>query len=244
MSKFSASTVPGTAAAAPRNGVEPPPGGGLVSQGQASGTARLASTAVPAVTYAQTTRAAAAAAPKAAQPAANISANISANTATANAAAPAVRLWLTPGKLSVSAGDTFEVRVQADAGLAVSHLPLSLSFDPAVLSVESVDPGDFLGAVGESQVLSDSGRPGVLVIGASRLGQRPGVKGTGIVARITFRAVAAGTTDLGFDAKALDAGLHPVAVRSRAAIIQVNGDADPQSRPAAERREASPVGSR
>jgi hypothetical protein len=110
-----------------------------------------------------------------------------------------------------------------------------------------VAPGDFLGAASESQVLSDTSRPGALVIGASRLGQRPGVKGSGIVARITFRAVAAGRTDLGFDAKALDAGLRPVAVRSRAAIIQVNGDADPGSHPAAQSlqpREASPVGSR
>jgi hypothetical protein len=160
---------------------------------------------------------------------------------------PIVRLWLTPAQLTVSPGDTFEVRVQADAGLPVSHLPLSLSFDPAVLSVEAVDPGDFLGAVGESQVLSDAGRAGALVIGASRLGQRPGVKGSGTVARITFRALAAGKTALGFEAKALDSGLRPVPLRSRAAVIQVHGEVDPHSRPghpAPQPREASPVGGR
>jgi general secretion pathway protein D len=208
---------------------EQPPPGGLVSQGSASGTARLTSAVVPAVTEATTTAGSTAAL---AVPAANT---------------PLVRLWLTPGQLTVSPGDTFEVRVQADAGLAVSHLPLSLSFDPAVLSVEAVDPGDFLGAVGESQVLSDAGRPGALVIGASRLGQRPGVKGSGTVARITFRALAAGKTALGFEAKALDSGLRPVPVRSRAAVIHVNGDAAPQSRPgrpAPQPREASPVGGR
>ncbi|HEV7504000.1 MAG TPA: cohesin domain-containing protein [Thermoanaerobaculia bacterium] len=210
---------------------EQPPGGGLVSQRSASDTARLSSAVAPAVT--QTSATAGSTVLAAANTLANIPANI-----------PAVRLWLTPGKLTVSPGDTFEVRVQADAGLAVSHLPLSLSFDPAVLSVEAVDPGDFLGAVGESQVLSDTGRPGALVIGASRLGQRPGVKGSGVVARITFRAVAAGRTDLGFEAKALDAGLHPVPVRSRAAIIQVNGEAGPPPHPAPRPREASPVGSR
>jgi hypothetical protein len=217
---------------------EQPPGGGLVSQRQASGTAKLASTTEPAVTYAQTTRAAATA------PAANTTKAANATNAANAANAPAVRLWLTPGRLTVSPGDTFEVRVQADAGLAVSHLPLSLSFDPAVLRIESVDPGDFLGTPGESQVLSDTGRPGALVIGASRLGQRPGVKGSGVVARITFRALAAGRTDLGFEAKALDAGLRPVPVRSRAAIIQVNGEAGPQTRPVPKPREASPVGSR
>ena len=44
--------------------------------------------------------------------------------------APAVRLWLVPGRLAVTAGDTFEVRVQAEAGQPVSHLPLSLSSIP------------------------------------------------------------------------------------------------------------------
>ncbi|HSS52281.1 MAG TPA: cohesin domain-containing protein, partial [Thermoanaerobaculia bacterium] len=215
--------VPPNQAPPPPQEDEQPPGGGLVSQRSASGTAKLASTVMPASAT---------------------SANAASSTVLAAANAPTVRLWLTPGKLTVSPGDTFEVRVQADAGLAVSHLPLSLSFDPAVLRIESVDPGDFLGAVGESQVLSDTGRPGALVIGASRLGQRPGVKGSGIVARITFRALAAGRTDLGFEAKALDAGLRPVPVRSRAAIIQVNGEGGPQTRPVPQPREASPVGSR
>jgi len=211
---------------------EQPPTGGLVSQRSASGTARLTSAVTPAMTQSSAT-APSTVSLAAALPAANTPANI-----------PAVRLWLTPGRLTVSPGDTFEVRVQADAGLPVSHLPLSLSFDPAVLSVEAVDPGSFLGSTGESQVLSDSGRPGALVIGASRLGQRPGVKGAGIVARITFRAVAAGRTDLGFEAKALDSGLRPVPVRSRAAIIQVKGDVELPSRPTPQPREASPVGGR
>ncbi|MBW8877002.1 MAG: hypothetical protein JF614_18710 [Acidobacteria bacterium] len=209
---------------------EQPPSGGLVSQGAASGTARLAtgvasvasSTAGPTGSSSPTPALAALPAGK----------------------SPVVRLWLTPGRLTVSPGDTFEVRVQADAGQPVSHLPLSLSFDPAVLTVEKVDAGDFLGAAGESQVLSDTGRPGALVIGASRLGQRASVKGAGIVARITFRAVAAGKSELGFDAKALDAGLHPVPVRSRAAIIVVNADSEPRPLPGPQRREASPAGSR
>jgi hypothetical protein len=163
-------------------------------------------------------------------------------TAEAAAAAPAVRLWLTPGKLSVSPGDTFEVRVQAEAGRAVSHLPLSLSFDPKVLAVERVDAGDFLGGAGQAQVMSDSGRPGSLVIGASRLGQVPGVKGKGTVARIVFRAVARGRSDLVFEGKALDAGLKPLAVRTRPARIEVDGDAEPSPRPGG--REASSVSGR
>ncbi len=200
---------------------EVPPPGGLVSGRTASGTAALA---VPASIKAGE---------------ADTAEVMTAETA---AAAPAVRLWLTPGKLSVSPGDTFEVRVQAEAGRAVSHLPLSLSFDPKVLEVERVDAGDFLGGTGQAQVMSDFGRPGSLVIGASRLGQVPGVKGKGTVARVVFRAVAQGRSDLAFEGKALDASLKPLAVRTRPARIEVDGDAEPRPRPG--NREASPVSGR
>ena len=71
--------------------------------------------------------------------------------------------------------------------------------------------------------MSDAARPGALVIGASRLGKVAGVKGTGTVARITFRAVAAGASELGFEGKALDAvaaadgRAHPPGAWSRSA---------------------------
>ncbi|HSF40542.1 MAG TPA: secretin N-terminal domain-containing protein [Thermoanaerobaculia bacterium] len=148
------------------------------------------------------------------------------------AASSPVRLWLAPARLSVSPGDRFEIRVQAAAGQPVSHLPLSLRFNPAVLAVETVEAGDFLGKAGEAQMLSDSSRPGTLVLGASRLGQVPGIRGLGTVVRIVFRAVAAGQTRLGFEGKALDAGLHPVRVNARPAVVRVAGEPKRGSDPA------------
>src|SRR6185295_13027895 len=73
--------------------------------------------------------------------------------------------------------------------LPVGHLPVTLRFDPAVLRVERVEAGDFLGDPTRSQVLSDSSHPGELVLGASQFGKGPGVAGSGTVARIVFRAV-------------------------------------------------------
>src|SRR5215203_1231540 len=120
---------------------EPPPPeedvppAGLVSQGTASGTASLA---VRAANHAPSTG-----------PGGSAGSSV---VAAAASSRPAVRLWLSPGKLTVAPGETFEVRVQAEAGQPVSHLPLSLSFDPAVLAVEKVEAGDFLGGAAQAQV--------------------------------------------------------------------------------------------
>jgi hypothetical protein len=104
-----------------------------------------------------------------------------------------------------------------------------------VLAVESVTGGDFLGGESEAQVLSDAGRRGRVVIGASRLGQAPGILGEGRVATIVFRAVAAGVSRLTFaDGRALDALLQPLApFRADAATVSVEAAATPQP----ERRE-------
>lgn len=147
------------------------------------------------------------------------------------AAAAPVRLWLAPARLSVAPGERFEILVQATAGQPISHLPLALRFDPAVLAVEKVEAGDFLGKAGEAQVLADHSKPGSLVLGASRLGQVPGIRGRGTVARVVFRAVAAGQTRLGFTGKALDAALHPVRVNVRPSVVQVAGEAKRGSLP-------------
>ncbi|HVS00797.1 MAG TPA: cohesin domain-containing protein, partial [Thermoanaerobaculia bacterium] len=144
----------------------------------------------------------------------------------ADAKAAPVRLWLSPQRLEVAPGDRFEVRLEVAAGQPVSHLPLSLGFDPAVLVVEKVESGGFLGGSGEAQVLSDTGRPGSVVLGASRLGQVPGVQGTGTVARITFRALKEGSTRIDFvTRKALDAALRPVASSGRVARVVVSRNA-------------------
>ncbi|HEY4562701.1 MAG TPA: cohesin domain-containing protein, partial [Thermoanaerobaculia bacterium] len=199
---------------------QPPGGSGEVSQGTASGTASLARTASLAGAEKAT-----------------------AVTAAASSAA-AVRLWLSPAKLTLSPGDTFEVRIQAEAGQPVSHLPMSLLFDPKVLAVEKVEAGDFLGGSSEAKVMSDTSRPGDLVIGASRLGKVPGIKGTGTVARITFRALAAGSSEIDLDGKALDASLRALAVRSRPALVEVTGAAPRPAPSPAPKREASVSGRR
>jgi len=134
----------------------------------------------------------------------------------------AVRLWLTPGRLEVARGATFDVEIKASATRPISHLPLTLRFDPAMLAVEEVVAGDFLGGLGASQVLSDTRRPGTMLLGASRLGDVPGVQGTGTLARVTFRALARGSSLIEFaEGRALDPRLKPVPVGLQSARVVV-----------------------
>lgn len=144
--------------------------------------------------------------------------------------AAAVRVSLVPRLLAVAPGDRFEVRLEAAAGRPVSHLPLTLSYDPAVLAVESVERGGFLGAEAESQVLADRSEAGRVVIGASRLGRVAGVDGAGTLLRITFRAVAEGETELTFTAAAArDSALAalPLAVEPARVVVAAAAVAPP-----------------
>jgi hypothetical protein len=123
----------------------------------------------------------------------------------------AVRVWLLPRQLTVAAGDRFEVAVQVSADRPISHLPLTLVFDPSLLAVEAVAPGDFLGDSGKAEILADFSRPGEVVVGASRLGDQAGVTGAGNLVRVTFRALTAGSALVGFAGReALDNALRPV----------------------------------
>lgn len=161
-----------------------------------------------------------------------------------------IQLRLAPRQLVVAPGDRFEVRVEVSALAAISHLPFALAFDPAVLAVEKIDAGDFLGTPGSgtSEVLSDASHAGEVVVGASRLGKVPGVAGQGLVARVTFRALAAGSTAVAIrGAKALGPQLDPLGpVATEAAQVQVLQLAPPRkpgkpAKPEVNPREAPPV---
>ncbi len=140
----------------------------------------------------------------------------------------------------VVAGQEFVVGVRVEAASPVSHLPVTLLYDPRRLEVVAVEEGDFLGGPGVAKVLSNASRPGRVVLGASRLGDVAGVTGSGVIARLTFRAQADGVAVVGFEkVKALDSELRPIRpLISEAARIAV-GDAAPP-RPAAEAGEPAP----
>ncbi len=123
--------------------------------------------------------------------------------------APA-RLRLVAQWPQVVLGEEFVVELEIESEEAVAHLPVTLGFDPRVLSVVGVSGGDFLDAA-RSEVLSDASSEGRLVLGASQLGAGGGVMGGGVVAAIRFRAVGTGSSTIRFErSKALDAELQEI----------------------------------
>ncbi len=144
-----------------------------------------------------------------------------------------VRLSLSPRGLWARPGDLFEVTLQVDSSVAVSHLPVTLEFDSTVLAVEGVRPGDFFGEATQAHIIADFSRPGELVIGASRLGDVEGVSGSGALAHITFRAVATGTAEIGFSSgRAMGSKLEEISpVRVEPSAIEVRDNPNPAERP-------------
>ena len=94
----------------------------------------------------------------------------------------AVSLRLRPSRPNVGVGDRFDVEVVIDATQPVSHVPINLQYDPSLLEILDVWSGDFLGARKDSQFMAEYSDPGYIVLGASRLGNRPGIQGKGTVA--------------------------------------------------------------
>ncbi len=143
----------------------------------------------------------------------------------------AVRVRLVPDLPAggqVDLGETFTLRIEATATRPVSHLPLALVWDAERLAVAGVEPGGFLGPPGVAEVLSDGSHPGRLVLGASRMGDRPPVSGEGTVATVTFRTLAAGPARIGFGAsQALDSALRPLLpLRTEVAKVRVRPRAE------------------
>jgi general secretion pathway protein D len=148
-------------------------------------------------------------------------------------ATSAVSLQIQPSAAEFELGESFDLRIVALTDKAISHLPMTLEYDPSLLSVEGVEAGGFLGERGTAEVLSNHSRPGRIVLGASRLGARKGVTGRGTVATIRLRAVGSGATEVRFArGSAMDAELEkvaPVSLSSAEILVVPQGDLEGRS---------------
>ncbi len=102
-----------------------------------------------------------------------------------------------PANPSQTVGSTFQVAVMLNNAHDVFSVPLQIQFNPAVLQLVNVDSGDFLSRDGQlvSIVHRDDGN-GLVTISTSRPPNVAGVSGQGSVCTLTFKAIAAGDSNL------------------------------------------------
>jgi hypothetical protein len=103
-----------------------------------------------------------------------------------------------PASLNVSAGDGFSVDIVADDVSNLGGYALTLTFDPTVIAYNSVTNGPFLGSSGRPvNCFSPTVLPGSVTYRCLTTGATPpGPSGAGILATVSFTALAEGTTTL------------------------------------------------
>jgi general secretion pathway protein D len=114
----------------------------------------------------------------------------------APAGAP-ISFSVVPSSSNQSVGSTFQVAVMLGNGHDIFSVPLQMKFNPAVLQLVNVDSGDFLSRDGQLVSIShrDDGN-GLVAIAAERPPNSAGVTGQGSICTLTFKAIAAGDSDL------------------------------------------------
>jgi hypothetical protein len=97
----------------------------------------------------------------------------------------------------------------------VSSVSLTVTFNPTVLRVRSVQEGSFLRAGGVAATFTQQVDPagGRVDIAIVRSGDPTGVAGTGLLAAILFDAVGGGTSDLALTGGAMGTRGTPIPIQ-------------------------------
>ncbi len=115
-----------------------------------------------------------------------------ATSAAGSTGSGSARLRLLPRSVEIAPGGSFEMEVEIATTAAVAHVPMTLTWDPALLALDRVAAGDFLGNSKNAGLTTDASTPGVLVLQADRVTGASGVAGHGALAHVSFRALGTG----------------------------------------------------
>ncbi len=104
----------------------------------------------------------------------------------------------TPGQDFRVGGGPYTVAISMTDASQVSSVSLTVSFNPSVLRVRTVQEGSFLRAGGVAATFTQQVDPatGRVDIAIVRSGDPTGVAGTGLLAAILFDAVGGGSSNL------------------------------------------------
>jgi general secretion pathway protein D len=109
---------------------------------------------------------------------------------------PPVSFTVVPPSSNQAVGSTFQVAVMLGNGRDIFSVPLQMKFNPAVLQLVNVDSGDLLSRDGQLASLVHREDNGLVAISTTRPPNATGVNGQGSLCTLTFKAIAAGDSDL------------------------------------------------
>jgi hypothetical protein len=108
---------------------------------------------------------------------------------------PTARLAITtPGPQFAVGGGPYTVPITIAGAQRVSTISVSVTYNPSVLRVRTVQPGTFLAQGGVTPTFTQQVDPGAgrVDLTALRPGDQVGATGTGLVATLVFEAIAPG----------------------------------------------------
>lgn len=138
--------------------------------------------------------------------------DLMASASAASTGAGSARLRVLPRSLTVAPGEVVDLAVEIATSAAVAHVPMTVTWDPALLDLESVVPGDFLGSGKNAGFSAEEPSPGTLLLRSDRVAGAPGVAGHGALAHLTFRSLGDGIATVGVVTSGVeDAERYPLA---------------------------------
>jgi hypothetical protein len=141
------------------------------------------------------------------------------------------RMWLDPETLNLAPGDVATVDIHVEDVVELAGVEVHLTFDPALLEVVDADPssegmqiahGDFLSADFVVQNVADPAK-GTVDYAIAPMQLDKAASGSGILARITFRALAEGETRIEISGALLaDTEGRPIAVETGSSVAVIS----------------------
>lgn len=141
----------------------------------------------------------------------------------------AALLSIQPANQTVSPGQTFSVDIVVSAAVDLFAYGFDLGFDPAVLAANSISEGPFLATGGATFFITgsiDNAAGLISANGNTLLTAIAGVNGGGVLAIVSFTALAPGSSALSpLGISLLDSSLSGIVTTTQAGEVTVGGTA-------------------
>jgi len=163
---------------------------------------------------------------------------------------------ISPGQTDLACGDTALVEIRINDVAKLYGVDVKVGYDPNVIEIMDADDSDDDVQIqagdlpdvsnGQGLIQTNSAADGIISYAAVRLGQDMAQDGSGVVASMTIKGLAAGTTDLMFESVLVaNETAGPIAADLNSGAVSVTGDCgggtDPDPDPAPTARPTDPT---